>query len=640
MYLPIDETYIDSLFAQAESFLSNNPYTNIGDAPSFFTKVKGIAMEGRQEIVKNLTEDTPVYLERDPLNPYDPNAIKVMTGDGDCIGFLSRQLALVIAPLMDEGEEYSTSISCITGGNGKNYGVNLLILKESAYQITIDPGIRKLLSQLPEKALRDKIRKEVLGSWDYHGKQKEAINTLLNGENVLAIFGTGRGKSAIFQTVAAYRALKEDKITVIVYPLRALSNDQYLSMQRMFASLGLRIYRANGGLGIDDRRAVFNAINSGDIDILLTTPEFLLYHAEKLGPILDRIDLFVVDESHHVEDRHRSAYRRLDRVVSLLGNPQVLAVTATANTDTAKKIVDMLDIQKVIIDNHVRENLDIYDARNCRDKERYMVNVVKNAEKAIVYVGTRKESVNLATKLRETIPGFHHKVGFYHGGMTSKDRAFIEQMFRDDYIKVVVATSAFGEGINIPNVSDVLLYGMMYNFTEFNQQAGRAGRNGEPARIHLLFGRADTGLNWAIMRSQAPTREQVYLVYKALQGAPSNVSNSELAQMVKKMGGKGCNETLVSTSLGILEELKLIQRETLGNKRTIELLAQSGEIRIIDSLRYMEGQEELEEFTKFQKDILSLPKDNLIKLVQKPIYPNLNELFKEDQKGYEWFWLC
>ena len=639
MHLPVDEAYIDSLYAQAERFLEYNPYTNIGDAPSFFTKVKGVAMEGRQEIVKTITEDTPVFLERDPLNPHDSNAIKVITREGDCIGFLSRQLALVIAPLIDAGEEYSASITCITGGNGKNYGVNLLILKDSAYQVSVEPGLRKLLSQLPENVLKERIREEVLGSWDYHEKQKEAIDALLQGENVLAVFGTGRGKSAIFQTVAAYKALKENKVTVIVYPLRALSNDQHLSMQRMYASLGLRVYRANGGLGTEDRASVFQAMASGDMDLLLTTPEFLLYHAERLEPLLDRIGLFVVDESHHIEDKHRSAYRRLDKVVSLLGNPQVLAVTATANTETAQKIVKMMGIQQVIVDDHVRENLDIYDARGCRDKGRYMLNIAKAAGKSIIYVGTRKETVNLATQIREAIPDLYHKVGFYHGGMSSKDRAFVEQMFREDYFKVVVATSAFGEGINIPNISDVLLYGMMYSFTEFNQQAGRAGRNGDSARIHLLFSQADTGLNWAIMRSQAPTQEQVHLVYKALKTAPPNVSNNELAQRVKEMGGKGCNETLVSTALGILEELRLIQRETLGNKRTIELLPQTSEVYLKNSLRFKESQEELEEFSKFQQNVLTLPKSELIQLVRKPICPDLSNLFGKATGGYELVWL-
>ena len=187
-----DESYIETLFAQAESFLEHNPYKNIGEAPSFYTKIKGISIDGRQELVKQLSEDTPVFLERDPGNPHDKNAIKVVTQRGDHLGFLSRQMALVLAPLMDAGEEYSASISTITGGIDKNFGVNLFILKNSYYQISIEPGLRKLLTQLPDKAIKDRIRKEVIGNWDYHEKQKEAILALNQGENLFAVLGTGR----------------------------------------------------------------------------------------------------------------------------------------------------------------------------------------------------------------------------------------------------------------------------------------------------------------------------------------------------------------------------------------------------------------------------------------------------------------
>ena len=620
-----DETArIDTLFKQAEAFLDNNPYTGYGEAQQFYTKLRGVSMEGRQELVKDLNLDTPIRLERDPANPYDCNAIKVVTNEGVHIGFLARDLALVLAPLIDEGEAtYSAFISSVTGGtNGHNLGVNVLLLREGTFQSTIDVNIRQSICKLPDPALRLKIREAVLGEWDYHAKQKEAIDALFAGENVLAVFGTGRGKSAVFQSIAAYRALREGKVTIIVYPLRALSNDQYFSMQRMFTSLGIRVHRANGSLGTEERTELFEALHEGNVDIILTTPEFLLHHAAKFSPILDRLGLFVADESHHIaKDTHRPAYRRLDKVVELLNHPQVLAVTATADDDTSAQIVSMLGITRVVVDAHVRANLAVRDVRNCANKETYLLDVVAKG-KSIVYVGTRKDSVRIAEFLRSNIPGYAYKVAFYHGGMTPKDRSFVEEAFRSGLVQCCISTSAFGEGINIPDVTDVVLFNLNFSYIDFNQQGGRAGRGGQQAIIHLLFGDKDIGLNMSILKGQAPSRDDVAGVYVALTKLSASVSNQEIAEMAKKCGAdKRCNETMVSASLGILEELGLIRREVIMGKREIYVTPNPARVDINSSVRFKEAHEELKEFVDFNYDIMRLSVEELQELVQKPICP-------------------
>jgi len=637
MYPEFDESYIISLFEQAENFLEDNPYRNIADAPYFYTKIVGVTMEGRQETIRRLSLDTRIRLQREPDNPYDHNAIMVITENNEHIGYLNRKLALVLAPLIDQGRDYQVFISSLTGGkNGNSYGVNILIVNNSHSQCVIDTGIRSRLAVLDDDALFEEIRKTILGEWHYHNKQLEAINSLIQGNNLLAIFGTGRGKSAIFQTMAAYNAIRHNQVTIIVYPLRALSNDQYYSMELMFSKFGLRVYKANGSLSTEERTLFYNAAKQNEVDIILTTPEFLLFNAKNLGPLTERIGLFVVDESHHIRsDSHRPAYKNLNRILEMLNRPQVLAVTATADDLTAREIVMKLGINDVIIDDYSRDNLSLVDSRGIVNKDDYLLKVVKNG-KTIVYVGTRRESVRLASLIRESIPGFQYKVGFYHGGMASADRAYIEKMFRSGYLQCVVATSAFGEGINVPDVTDVVLYHMVYSFTEFNQQGGRAGRGGQPARIHVLFNKSDSIVNTNIISSQAPTRVQLENVYKALKCVPSNATNKDIAETVKLIskGKVRVNETTVSCCLGILEELALIIRETYGNKREIEVVKNPPKCNLKDSIRYQEGLRGLEEFNKFKRDVFIWSSRALEDFVKKPIYPIGNVLAKHERESY------
>lgn len=626
--MQFDKAYLESLYAQAELYLVDNPYIDAVTKDSFYTKVVGVTMEeGRQEAISFLTQDSPIFLIREPSNEHDPNAIAVYTEAGEKIGYLKRQLALALAARLDAGEGYHAAITAITGGvEDHNYGCNIIIYKDIV-DTAVDWPTRARLTCLKDGQLKEAIRRAVLGDYHYHQKQLEALAALYEGHNTLAIFGTGRGKSAIFQTVTAYKAIRASEVTIIVYPLRALANDQFISMQAMFGSLGLRIYRANGSLGSEERLQVFDALKSGEVDVLLTTPEFLLFHKDKLFVIKERIGLFVVDESHHIADLHRPAYRRLAEIQSLLGNPQTLAVTATANDDVAREIVQTLNIEEMVVDDFERANLDIVDLRNHKQKETYLLtDISRSASKSVVYVGTRKEAVRLAQTIREKNPKMADSVAFYHGGMNAVDRAMVEGAFRSGELKAIVATCAFGEGINIPDVSNVYLMQMNFSLTEFNQMAGRCGRNGANARIHVMFGFPDGILNQHILKNQAPDRETVAYVYQAIKSLPGQVKNAEIAGRVLDISNKQVriNETGVSASLGILEELGLIIREVEDGKRTIILKKNPARTDIDRSIRYQEGQQEFAEFLQFRSSILNMTQDELLQIVRHPICPQRN----------------
>ena len=135
--------------------------------------------------------------------------------------------------------------------------------------------------------------------------------------------------------------------------------------------------------------------------------------------------------------------------------------------------------------------------------------------KAIVYCNSRTETMKVAEKLRAALGD---TVAFYHAGVGAADRLQVEQYFRAGTIRVVVATSAFGEGIDLPDVRDVFLYHLNFDLTEFNQQSGRAGRDGDEARIHLLFGERDRNINDFILERDAPPLHTLRNIYRGVKG--------------------------------------------------------------------------------------------------------------------------
>lgn len=620
--------FLDRLFIEGEKYLHDDPYRDINEKDSFYTKIVGVTFEERQDFIKNLVEGAKVKLIREPENTFDPFAIAVYV-DTLKIGYLKKELAHHLSKSLDEGIEYTGRVSQVTGGqNEKNYGVNLFIKKvsvdneQSLAQLRVK---REKFSQLSPLEIKAHIKECLIGSNDYRPKQLEAIASLEAGYNTLAIFGTGRGKSAVFQTRSAFLALTQRRVSIIVYPLRALVNDQYLTLKSKFAPLGLTVYKGTGSLEREERLEFFTQLKEGQIDIVLTTPEFLSCNREKFGLIRDKLGLLVIDECHHLVSR-RSGYKQLPQTISYLGNPRVLAVTATANDEVSEQIIRKLGIEKLIIDKHVRENLQLIDSRFCNDKIGYIKKLLTTGERIVVYVNSRKVAYSLAADLRRDMPFYKECIGYYHGGLSSEDRLGVEYLFREGGLQLIVTTSAFGEGIDIPDIQNVVIYHLSFSTSEYNQLAGRAGRNGQPAKIHLIYGKKDKDLNELILAGLAPNREQMgkfYLMLKKIaeKNHPITFSNKEIAEWAKVYKIPGVMDKTVSHWLGILDDLNLIEKEVNGNKRLIWMNFNAKKVDLKDSIRYVEGMDENSLYEEFLS--LAYLKDPrpLEEIIKRPIYP-------------------
>ena len=263
---------------------------------------------------------------------------------------------------------------------------------------------------------------------------------------------------------AAREAVLRGRASVFVYPLRALVADQSFHLRSFFAKLGIGVAVLTGATDQAERDRVFSGIARGSIDIVLTTPEFLAIHAGRFAAT-GRVGFAVVDEAHHVEEGlggTRSAYLEFPRVLRELGSPCVLAATATATERTVRQVGELLGIENVVADDAVRDNLRLDDERDLSSRENRLVSIVAEGEKCLVYVNSRDQSISLARTLRRRIPELGQSIAFYNAGLTPVQRARVEEAFRAGEVTCVVSTSAFGEGVNLPDVRHVVLYHMPF----------------------------------------------------------------------------------------------------------------------------------------------------------------------------------
>jgi single-stranded-DNA-specific exonuclease len=420
---------------------------------------------------------------------------------------------------------------------------------------------------------------------------------------------------------AAERALERGEKTLVFYPLRALANDQYDALVKRLSRFGLRIFRANGAIDGRERAALEAALEDGSWDIILSTPEFATYHRRAFGCAWNQPQLVVVDEAHHIfESRHRAAYGTLGELVRELGTPQILALTATANEDAFREIRAALDIEAWVIDPTVRENLQVIDARNTGDKNAYLTRELEGDGKAIVYTNSRAEATKLAERLRARVDA---SVAFYHAGVPTAERARVEDLFREGEIRIVVATSAFGEGIDLPDVRDVVLYHLNFNFTEFNQMAGRAGRDGDPARIHLLYGESDRKINDFIIAQSAPSISVLRELYRGMRGLASDgvlrISLEEIARTLEIDMAQG---STVGAAIRIFEEAALVSTGSDDDGKFVRFLEVPGKVDLTATSRYAEGIAEREAFERFCDLALTADAPTLEQIINRPIYPD------------------
>ncbi|HET8628430.1 MAG TPA: RecQ family ATP-dependent DNA helicase [Thermomicrobiales bacterium] len=321
--------------------------------------------------------------------------------------------------------------------------------------------------------------------------QAAAIRSILDDHDTLAVMPTGSGKSAIYQIAAAL----EGGPVVVVSPLIALQRDQVEAVEELDAGEAALV---NSTISAGERRDVFADLRAGDLDFIFLAPEQFA-HGDTLARLTEaQPTLVVVDEAHCISEwghDFRPEYLELGRVIEELGHPTVLALTATASPPIREEIVTRLGMRepRVVVRGFDRPNIWLGVERFADEpaKQRALLErVAAEPQPGIIYAATRRRAEDLAAALREQgIPARH-----YHGGMKAAEREETQRAFMEDECPVIVATTAFGMGIDKPNVRFVFHYDVSDSVDAYYQEIGRAGRDGEPARAILFYRPEDLGL--------------------------------------------------------------------------------------------------------------------------------------------------
>lgn len=364
------------------------------------------------------------------------------------------------------------------------------------------PADSKLVLEMLHLPSPEHVLKTVFGYDSFRGQQKDVIDAIMCGKHVCALMPTGAGKSLCYQIPALCRP----GVGIVVSPLIALMQDQVSALRE----LGIRAAMLNSALDYGQMQDVLRNLQAGALDLLYIAPERLM--TEGILDMLDDVEiaLFAIDEAHCVSQwghDFRPEYRAIRALYTRYPHVPRIAVTATADAPTRKDIMAQLHLERIFVAGFDRPNIR-YDVQVKANSKRQLLEFLQgrqSGESGIVYCLSRKKTEEIAAFLTEN----SFTAMPYHAGMDSRIRAKHQDRFIKEEGIIIVATIAFGMGINKPDVRFVAHLDLPSNIEAYYQETGRAGRDGLPASAIMFYGLQDVAMRRQMINvSDAPAEQK------------------------------------------------------------------------------------------------------------------------------------
>lgn len=465
--------------------------------------------------------------------------------------------------------------------------------------------------------------------------QELAIDNILAGRNTVVVLPTGGGKSMIYQLPA----LILEGATIVISPLIALMKDQVDSLERV----GIPATFINSSISSEEASIRMAKVSRGEFKLIYIAPE-RFYNIQFLGELKKiKVSLFAIDEAHCISQwghDFRPSFLRLKEAIKIVGSPPVVALTATATPEVRDDIARQLQFKdhETIVTGFSRPNLQfaVIPTPNNQKIESIVNFLVTNPDlgSGVIYVGTRNKADEILERLVEN----DIKAVSYHAGMDANSRSWVQDQFLKDEARVVVATNAFGMGINKKDIRFVIHHDLPGTIEAYYQEAGRAGRDGKPSFCLLFYNQQDRYLREFFIKGDNPDPKIILEVYEFLLGRADSLVNPKDSILITyaEIGQNLSEQTpemAIGTALKILERSGYISRPNektsnsfLKTKKPWSEVIESVSKRAKTQLEVVLGLEEkyfnkLTEGWEFNPEevavVLGLKKDSILRTIKK-----------------------
>ncbi len=401
------------------------------------------------------------------------------------------------------------------------------------------------------------------GFREFLDAQEQVVTSILEGRDVLTVMPTGGGKSLCFQLPA----LLLDGVTIVVSPLIALMKDQVDGL----TDKGIPAALINSSLSLEGQREVLRGMENGAYKLVYIAPERFRSTAFMRTLAGIKIALFAVDEAHCLSmwgHDFRPDYFRLGKVLEELGHPPAAAFTATATPVVRADILQRLGLRDPVefVAGFARPNLRFVITHTSGEANKYdrLAALIQEHKTGVIYCATRKRVEAVAEVLKEK----KVKLVVYHGGLSDEARTHAQNQFVEGEADVAVATNAFGMGIDRSDIRFVAHFEIPGSVEAYYQEAGRAGRDGEPAVCELFFNFADTRVQDFFIEGSNPSPELILEVYERLRhwADAQGVVIKSIRDMAELIGDE-VNEMSVGSALSVLDRALAIDRFDVPGQR-------------------------------------------------------------------------